>query len=349
MVMFFNLQCTTFLESFKWEKIKYTKGCVAFWTSRHRYVFTLCNRFHLLLYFPTFNDLVGKGKTTTATIVSKQAGREILELNASDTRSKKSLQQTLGDVTGSHVLSFASKDNQARTSSVTKRCIIMDEVDGMGAGDRSGISELIQIIKKSKVPIICICNDRQAQKLKSLIPYCLDLKYRRPSKSVIARRAIQIARDHSLEIEQNAAEALAESCGNDIRQVLNALQMWASSKKSTMTYAEFNENKKSINKDESLRISLFDAARMIVEGARPDSHFYKRYDAFFVDYSFIGLLIHQNYIKVITPQFLRAKSQSNRYDAEKNVLNRLSSATGCMSDFDLVEGSLRVEQNWSVS
>ena len=32
----------------------------------------------------------------------------------------------------------------------------MDEVDGMGAGDRSGMAELIQMIKKSKVPIVSI-------------------------------------------------------------------------------------------------------------------------------------------------------------------------------------------------
>ena len=36
----------------------------------------------------------------------------------------------------------------------------MDEVDGVGAGDRGGINALIQIIKNTKIPIICICNDR---------------------------------------------------------------------------------------------------------------------------------------------------------------------------------------------
>jgi len=36
----------------------------------------------------------------------------------------------------------------------------MDEVDGMSAGDRGGIKALIDIIKVTKVPIICICNDR---------------------------------------------------------------------------------------------------------------------------------------------------------------------------------------------
>ena len=224
----------------------------------------------------------------------------------------------------------------------------MDEVDGMGAGDRSGISELIQIIKKSKVPIICICNDRQSQKLKSLVQYCLDLRYRRPTKSIIARRAIQIARLHSLEIEINAAEALAESCGNDIRQVLNALQMWSSRNKNTMTYADYNAQKKVINKDESLRVSLFDAAKLIVEGMRGEGSFFKRYDAYFVDYSFMGLLVHQNYLKVITPQYLRAKAAKSA-KAEEKLLERMSAATDSMSDFELVEGSLRGEQNWSVS
>ena len=48
----------------------------------------------------------GIGKTTTAVLVAKEARRQVLELNASDTRSKKSLETNLGDVTGSHVLSF---------------------------------------------------------------------------------------------------------------------------------------------------------------------------------------------------------------------------------------------------
>ena len=41
----------------------------------------------------------------------------------------------------------------------------MDEVDGVGAGDRGGIAALINVIKDSKTPIICICNDRQHQKI----------------------------------------------------------------------------------------------------------------------------------------------------------------------------------------
>ena len=43
-----------------------------------------------------------------------------------------------------------------------KQLIIMDEVDGMSSGDRGGVTAIIDMIKKTKIPIICICNDRQS-------------------------------------------------------------------------------------------------------------------------------------------------------------------------------------------
>ena len=36
----------------------------------------------------------------------------------------------------------------------------MDEVDGMSSGDKGGNKVLIDAIKATKVPIICVCNDR---------------------------------------------------------------------------------------------------------------------------------------------------------------------------------------------
>lgn len=57
----------------------------------------------------------------------------------------------------------------------------MDEVDGMaGNEDRGGMQELIGLIKNSNVPIICMCNDRNSQKMRSLVNYCYDLRFSRP-------------------------------------------------------------------------------------------------------------------------------------------------------------------------
>lgn len=285
------------------------------------------------------------------------------EFNASDARSKKALQEQLGDLTGSQSLDFSgAAAGRSKKPAKKLRCVIMDEVDGMGAGDRSGMAELIQMIKKSKVPIICICNDRQSQKMKSLLPYCMDLRFRRPTKSVLANRAVRIAQLEGLQVERNAAEAIAESCGNDVRQVLNCLQMWAQKKDGSeqseaVTYKALKDREKSINKDEILRVSLFDAAKTIVEGrrglagadakAQRDS-LMKRSDAFFVDYSLTGLIVQQNYLKIMQGQYSVVRRADNP-DALQTLLNRMYDASASMSDYALIEREIRGgDMNWSM-
>jgi replication factor C subunit 1 len=300
-------------------------------------------------------------ETTTATLVAKEAGRDLLEFNASDARSKKALQNNLGDITGSQAINFQkeSDTNKNKQTKARLRCIVMDEVDGMGAGDRSGMAELIQMIKKSKVPIICICNDRQSLKMKSLLAYCLDLRFRRPTKNVMAARAVRIAQLEGMTVERNAAEAIAESCGNDVRQVLNCMQMWSNKDAghASLTYKGLKEREHSINKDEILRVGLFDAAKTIMEGprnlagadnkAKVDSLF-KRANAFFVDYSLVGLLVQHNYPKVMVKPFTDAKIEGDP-DKQLEFLERMHSAALSMSDYAMVEHNIRGgDMNWSL-
>ena len=64
----------------------------------------------------------------------------------------------------------------------------MDEVDGMSSGDRGGITAIIQMIKTTKVPIICICNDRRCDKIRSLASHCFDISFHKPSKLAVVKR-----------------------------------------------------------------------------------------------------------------------------------------------------------------
>ena len=43
----------------------------------------------------------------------------------------------------------------------------MDEIDGVsgGSSDKGGISELVKIIKTTKMPIVCIANDHGSKKI----------------------------------------------------------------------------------------------------------------------------------------------------------------------------------------
>lgn len=51
--------------------------------------------------------------------------------------------------------------------------------------------ELIALIKNSKIPIICMCNDRNSPKIRSLANYCFDLRFQRPRvEQIKVRRGI---------------------------------------------------------------------------------------------------------------------------------------------------------------
>ena len=40
--------------------------------------------------------------------------------------------------------------------------------------------ELIGLIKGTKIPIVCMCNDRNHPKIRSLANYCFDLRFHKP-------------------------------------------------------------------------------------------------------------------------------------------------------------------------
>jgi replication factor C subunit 1 len=274
----------------------------------------------------------GIGKSTVASLVAQQLGYEVLELNASDARNKGSVQEEIGAVVSCRSLNMSGK--------VTKRVIIMDEVDGMGGSDRGGIAELIKIAKTSKTPIICICNDRQNPKIRSLCNHCYDLRVKRPTKQQIAARIMQVAAKEGLNVESNAAELLVEQAGNDIRQVINALQMWRA-KSSSMSYLDVKGSTDRIEKDKILRSSPFDACGQILGGREP---FDDRFNSFFIDYSLVPLLVQQNYIDSSRNGIFKAPGLS---DDER--MYRLSAAADAVSDMDLIGSMIMgADQHWEL-
>lgn len=117
----------------------------------------------------------GIGKTSAARIVCMQLGYEVVEQNASDVRNKGAIEHAIKDLSHNKTLDYfsvsgvkkAENNENALAAAIgglasQKSVIIMDEVDGVGAGDRGGIAALIKVIKSCKTPIICICNDRQS-------------------------------------------------------------------------------------------------------------------------------------------------------------------------------------------
>lgn len=116
------------------------------------------------------------------------------------------------------------------TKVTDKRVLLMDEVDGMaGNEDRGGVQELIALIKDTRVPIICMCNDRNHPKIRSLVNHCFDLRFAKPRLEQIKGAMMSVCFKEGIKISPDALTQIINGTGMDIRQTLNHLSMWTAS------------------------------------------------------------------------------------------------------------------------
>lgn len=280
----------------------------------------------------------GVGKTSAAHLIAKGGGFEVLEVNASDARNKadrgagKGIGGKLSNlvkekITNRHLT--ASGRTEARRS-----LIIMDECDGMGAGDRGGVADLADTIRKSKIPIICICNDKYSQKMRPLRNVALELDFRRPTKTEVAKRLQFVAQKEGLEVSQTTLETLAESSNGDIRLMLGQLQQVRLSK-TAMTY-EDAKAQKSGGKDTIM--SPFDAAKNLLSTEAAKFSVSERLEMVFQDADLVPLLVQENYVNHRPMHAGNALHQ----------LKLLAKAADGISQGDLANSAVRREGNWSV-
>ncbi|GBG31639.1 Replication factor C subunit 1 [Hondaea fermentalgiana] len=282
----------------------------------------------------------GIGKTSAATIVARATGYDVIELNASDARSKKVVRAVVGDAAHSASVMALGSRSEAEAKKKAKRVIIMDEVDGMSSDDRGGNQELIQIIKQSRVPIICICNDRQKNAVRSLSNYCFDLRFARPSLPSLTKRVIEIAQKEGMDAMPNAVERLVKSSNGDVRQVIGLLQMWKATS-NTITFDDVGRQEASLKKDQTFALTAFDAATFLFGTASKPASFDLRYNAFFVDYDLIPLMVAENYPKSVG-------AGSRHPPSSLETLKQLSAAADAYCDADIVSQQIRGAQQWGL-
>ncbi|XP_058693109.1 replication factor C subunit 1 isoform X3 [Poecile atricapillus] len=279
----------------------------------------------------------GVGKTTTAALVCKELGYSYVELNASDTRSKNSLKEVVAEsLNNTSIKDFCS----GASSSVSgKHVLIMDEVDGMaGNEDRGGIQELIGLIRHTKIPIICMCNDRNHPKMRSLVHYCLDLRFQRPRLEQIKGAMMSIAFKEGLKIPPPAMQEIILAANQDIRQVLHNLNMWCAKDKS-LTYDEAKTDANRAKKD--IKLGPFDVVRKVFAAGEEVARMslIDKSDLFFHDYSLAPLFVQENYVHV--------KPAAAGGNLKKHLV-LLSRAADSICDGDIVDRQIRSKQNWNL-
>ncbi|XP_061566368.1 replication factor C subunit 1 isoform X2 [Cololabis saira] len=279
----------------------------------------------------------GVGKTTTAALVCEELGFSYVEMNASSTRSKNSLKESVAESLNNTSIENFYKGTSQTVSS--KHVLIMDEVDGMaGNEDRGGIQEMIGLIKGSKIPIICMCNDRNHQKIRSLSNYCFDLRFQRPRVEQIKGAMMSIAYKEGIKIPPPALNEIILASNHDVRQVIHNLSMW-SAKDKVMTYDQCKSDAASARKD--MKLGPFDVCRKVFAAGDETAHMslIDKSDLFFHDYSLAPLFVQENYLNV--------RPAAARGDTKAHLV-LLSKTADSISDGDLVDRKIRSGQNWSL-
>ncbi|KZT38716.1 DNA replication factor C, large subunit [Sistotremastrum suecicum HHB10207 ss-3] len=290
----------------------------------------------------------GIGKTTSAHLCAKLEGYTPIELNASDARSKKLVESStnINNTSLDGFLVGDKKTNVVGMEITNKTVLIMDEVDGMSAGDRGGIGALNALIRKSRIPIICIANDRTAQKMKPLTSTTFNLPFRRPEAAAIRSRIKTIAYKEKLDIPANVVDQLVNGTQSDIRQVLNMLSTWKLSSNSI----DFDQGKElSKSNEKYVLMTPFNVTFKILgpylfsSTARETLN--EKMELYFHDMSLVPLFIQENYLKT-------EPAKCRGLDGPELAMKRLElmdRAASSISDGDLVDNMIHSsEQHWSL-
>jgi replication factor C subunit 1 len=175
-------------------------------------------------------------------------------------------------------------------SALERSVIIMDECDGMAGGDVGGMQALMNMIKTTKSPIICICNDRGDQAVRQLSSVCFDIKFKRPDNALVAKRMKNILEGEGKKADLVALEAIVEACGHDMRQTLNQVQFFGVA----TSHAQGSQ------KDTQLQSNPFDACTRLLSKQSDrgvPAPMASKLDLFYIDPDMMPLMIQENYMR----------------------------------------------------
>lgn len=202
-----------------------------------------------LLYGPP-----GSGKTSLVHAVAHQFGWELIELNASDVRSKSAIRERVF--------------NAARMGSLygaRGKIILLDEVDGISPReDAGGLSTILELIQISNYPVVLTANDPWDPKLRPLREACELIEFKKLRKTDIIKVLEEICKKEGITCERHVLSAIATNSKGDLRAAINDLQTIAMGKK-RIDLADI-----SILGDRAEQVSMFDIVRIVLTAKRPE-------------------------------------------------------------------------------
>lgn len=255
----------------------------------------------------------GTSKTTIAHALYREFGLSVKEYNASDIRSKKLVEANLDKLI---TMDQIDKKLKKGFKSIG---IVMDEVDGMSAGDKGGMSQLIKIINpnrgkrsvkkedKQKVnnrwmpPIICICNTNYDKKISELKKDCLEIKFSKPTVGELINVINRIILIENIAMTEPAKKVIAEMAQGDFRRLMFLLQNFSNIKTENNQPLDANDiyDYNTVVSKKSLDLSIYETTDRILNKLHNVEDTLKMYET---EKSLLPMMIHENYVNVIDAQ-----------------------------------------------
>ncbi len=155
----------------------------------------------------------GTGKTTTVHLVAREKGLSLVELNASDSRTKERLSRRIGEAIASTSLFGGTT------------LVFLDEVDGLaGRADYGAVEFIKDALKRSESPVVMAANDPDSDEVRKLGSAVSRIEFRKPELESVQRRLEKIARLEKTALEPGEIAAIAKAANGDLRAALNFLQ-----------------------------------------------------------------------------------------------------------------------------
>ena len=170
----------------------------------------------------------GVGKTTSAEALARERGWGIIEMNASDQRRKSDIEAVA--LSGSISNTFGDDGTYLDSGSRGRTLIVLDEADSFaGNSDRGGGSAVTEVINSTKQPLIIIANDyyELTRKSSAAKTKAMQIVFKRPQKSSIAKALYRIAEAEGIEVDPEAMERIAENASGDMRAAVRDFQSLA--------------------------------------------------------------------------------------------------------------------------
>ncbi|HUU74635.1 MAG TPA: replication factor C large subunit [Methanoregulaceae archaeon] len=161
----------------------------------------------------------GTGKTSSALALANQMNWEVVELNASDQRTKAVIEKIAGTSSMTRSLSGASR-----------KLILLDEADNLqGTADRGGARAILDVIRNTRQPIILIANEMY-ELSPELRSRCEGVLFRAlPARSIVPRLR-HICSAECIECSEEVLKEIAVSAGGDMRAAITMLYASAAGK-----------------------------------------------------------------------------------------------------------------------